>query len=60
MPFGLKIAGLTYQHPMKMIFHKQIRKIVECYVDDIVVKRRDKGDYIANLKRVFDIMLMHS
>ena len=28
-------------------------------MDDIVVKRRTKGDYIEDLKRVFNIMLAH-
>jgi len=41
------------------IFHEYIRKIVECYIDDIAVKSRDKGNHIANLKRVFDIMRAH-
>ena len=34
-------------------------KIVECYVDDIVVKSRTKGDHIADLKAVFEIMRAH-
>ena len=41
---------------MNTIFHKYIRKTIEYYVDDITVKRRDKGDHLADLKRVFDIM----
>ena len=38
MPFGLKIAGATYQRAMNAIFHEHMRKTVECYVDDIAVK----------------------
>ena len=38
MPFGLKNAGATYQRVMNAIFHKHIRKTVECYMDDIAVK----------------------
>jgi len=59
MPFGLKNAGATYQRVMNVIFHKHIRKTVECYVDDIAVKSRAKSDHIANLKTVFDIMRAH-
>ena len=33
-----------------------MRKIVECYVDDIAVKSRTKSDHIADLKIVFEIM----
>jgi len=59
MPFGLKNIGATYQRAMNAIFHEHIRKIVECYVNDIVVKSRDKGDHLADLRRVFDIMQAH-
>jgi len=44
---------------MNAIFHEHILKIVECYVDDITVKTRAKGDHIADLKTVFDIMRAH-
>ena len=44
---------------MNTIFHEHIRKTVECYVEDIIVKSCDKNDHIADLKRVFNIMLAH-
>ena len=56
MPFGLKNTSATYQHAMNAIFHEHIRKIVECYVDDIAMKSCSKGDHLADLKRVFNIM----
>jgi len=59
MPFGLKNVGATYQRVMNTIFYKHIRKTVECYVDDIAVKSCAKGDHIADLKIVFDIMRAH-
>jgi len=59
MPFGLKNAGVTYQRGMNTIFYEHIRKIVECYVNDIIVKSRPNGDHIADLKAVFDIMRVH-
>ena len=59
MPFGLKKIGATYQWIMNTIFHEHIRKIVECYVDDIAVKSHDKGYHLADLKRVLDIMWAH-
>jgi len=59
MPFGLKNAGATYQRVMNTIFYEHIRKTVECCVDDIAVKSRAKGDHIADLKTVFDIMQAH-
>ena len=50
MPFNLKNTGATYQRAMNAIFHEHIRKTVECYVNDIAVKIRDKGDHLADLK----------
>ena len=59
MPFGLKNAGATYQRAMSMIFRDHLRKTVECYVDDIVVKSRDKNDHLHDLRTMFDIMRAH-
>jgi len=56
MPFRLKNAGATSQRAMNVIFYEHIRKTVECYVDDIAVKSCAKGNHIADLKTVFDIM----
>jgi len=59
IPFGLKNAGVTYQRGMNIIFHEHMRKTVKCYVDNIAVKSRTKGDHIADLKTVFEIMWAH-
>ena len=40
MTFGLNNAGATYQRAMNYIFHKLIGKIVEIYIDDVVVKSK--------------------
>ena len=44
---------------MNAIFHEHMRKTVECYVDDIAVKSRIKGNHIADLKTIFEIMRAH-
>ena len=44
---------------MNTIFNEHIRKTVECHVDNIAVKSCAKGDHIADLKTVFDIMRAH-
>jgi len=59
MPFGLKNAGATYQRAMSTIFCDHLRKTVECYVDDIAIKSRDKNDHLRNLRTMFDIMRAH-
>ena len=38
MPFRSKNMGAIYQRVMNVIFYEHIRKIVECYVNDIAVK----------------------
>ena len=40
MTFGLKNTGPTYQRAMNYIFHEIIGKIVEIYIDDVVVKSK--------------------
>ena len=44
---------------MNVIFHEYICETVECYVDIIAVKSRGRGDHVADLKTVFDIMWAH-
>ena len=43
MTFGLKNAGTTYQRAMNYIFHDLIGKLVEIYIDDVVVKSMSAG-----------------
>jgi hypothetical protein len=38
MTFGLKNAGATYQKAIQKCLQSQIRKNVEAYIDDTVVK----------------------
>jgi hypothetical protein len=39
--FGLKNVGATYQRAMNYIFHELIGKIVEIYIDNVVIKSLD-------------------
>jgi hypothetical protein len=43
MTFGLKNVGATYQHAMNYIYHDLIGKLVEIYIDDVVVKSTSTG-----------------
>ena len=43
MTFGLKNAGAMYQRAMNHIFHDLIGKLVEIYIDDVVVKSESAG-----------------
>ena len=54
MPFGLKNTRATYQHAMMVIFHGLIHKILEDYVDDILVKSPNALDHLSHLEEVFN------
>ena len=51
MTFGLKNASATYQRAMNYIFHELNRKIVEIYIDDVVVKSKDNQERLEDLKK---------
>ena len=59
MPFGLKNTSSTYQRAMSIIFRDHLHKTVECYVDDITVKSRNKSNHLGDLRTIFDIMQAH-
>ncbi|GJV69108.1 hypothetical protein Tco_1484617 [Tanacetum coccineum] len=40
MPFALKNAGATYQRLVDKVFHDQIGRNLEAYVDDMVIKTK--------------------
>ncbi|GKB22334.1 reverse transcriptase domain-containing protein [Tanacetum coccineum] len=47
MPFGLKNAGATYQRLVDKVFHDQIRRNLEAYVDDMVIKSTSKEEMLG-------------
>lgn len=54
MPFGLKNAGATYQRAMTVIFGDLIHHSIGCYIDDLVVKTRDRKNHQEDLRVVFE------
>jgi hypothetical protein len=54
MPFGLKNAGATYQRAMQKIFDDMLHQHVECYVDDLMVKSKEKENHLQDLRLVFE------
>ena len=54
MPFGCKKAGATYQRAATTFFHDMMHKYVEVYVDDMIVKSRDRADHLIALQRFFE------
>ena len=59
MTFRLKNAGATYQRAMNYIFHELIGKIVEIYVDDVVVKSKVYQEHLADLRRALECTRRH-
>jgi hypothetical protein len=54
MTFGLKNAGATYQCAMNYIYHDLIGKLVEIYINDVVVKSTSIGGHLEDLHQVLE------
>ena len=59
IPFGLKNADSTYQKAMTAIFYVMMRKEIEDYVDDIVVKSKARENHFDVLRKVFERFLLY-
>src|SRR5664279_1336180 len=53
MPFGLKNAGATFQRAMRTCLGTQMGRNVEVYIDDIVVKTKNRDTLIQDLEETF-------
>jgi hypothetical protein len=56
MAFELKNRGVTYQKCIHIILEPQIRRNIEAYIDDVVVKSKKRGDLLNDLKETFDYL----
>ncbi|GKB24145.1 reverse transcriptase domain-containing protein [Tanacetum coccineum] len=54
MPFGLKNARETYQRLVDKVFNEQIRRNLEAYVDDMVIKSAFEEDTLMDIQETFD------
>ena len=53
MCFGLRNAGATYQRCMQKCLQSQMGKNVQVYVDDIVIKTKEKQTLLEDLEETF-------
>ena len=53
MLFSLKNAGATYQRAATTLLQDLIHKEVEVYVDDMIVKSKDREEHIPALWKFF-------
>ena len=56
IPFVLKNAGTTYKRLVNHMFHPQIRRNVEVYVDDMLAKSAREMQHLDNLQETFDTL----
>jgi hypothetical protein len=59
MTFGLKNAGATFQRAMNYIFHELIGKIVEIYIDDVVIKSLNHDSHLEDVKKTLECTRKH-
>ena len=53
MLFGLKNTRATYQRAATTILHDMIHKEVEVYVDDMIVKSKERKGHYTALEKFF-------
>ena len=44
---------------MTIVFRDFLHKLVECYVDDLVVKTKDRENHPHDLRKVFEKLRQH-
>ena len=60
MLFGLKNASATYQRLMNKMFAQQIRRNVQVYMDNMLVKSQREEDHLEDLKETFDTLCSYN
>ena len=53
MPFGHKNVGATYQRMATVLLPDMMHNEVEVYVDDMIMKSKEREDHIINLRKFF-------
>ena len=54
MPFWLKNEGATYQRMATALLHDIMHNEVEVYVNDMIVKSKEREGHIVNLRKFFE------
>ena len=60
MPFGLKKTRATYQRMVTRIFRPLIGKSMEVYIDDMLVKSKERPDHTRHLQETFELLHRHN
>ena len=56
MLFGLKNAGATYQRLVTKMFRPLLGKTIEVYIDDMLVKSKERPDHAKHLQEAFELL----
>ena len=56
MPFGLKNVRATYQRLVTKMFRPLLRKTMEVYIDDVLVKSKERPDHTTHLQQAFELL----
>ena len=56
MPFGLKNARATYQRLVTKIFRPLMVKTMKVYIDDMLVKSKERTDHMKHLQEIFELL----
>ena len=56
MPFGLKNVGATYQRLVTKMFRPLLDSTMEVYIDDMLVKSKQRPDHATHLQQAFDLL----
>ena len=56
MPFDLKNVGTTYQRLVTKIFRPLLGNTMEAYIDDMLVKSKERFDHTKHLQEAFELL----
>ena len=56
MPFDLKNAEATYQRLVTKMFRTLLNSTMEVYIDDMLVKSKQRPDHVVHLQQTFDLL----
>ena len=59
MSFALKNVGETYQRLVTKMFRPLLGKTIEVYIDDMLVKSKERLNHAEHLQEVFKLLRVY-
>ena len=60
MSFGLKNVEATYQRLVTKMFRPLLGKTIEVYIDDMLVKSKERPDHVTHLQEAFELLRVYN